>query len=161
MTVEQYNQLVDNYADKLYRFACKSCRNKDLGKDLVQDTFEKVWKKRESIPFKKGKSYLFTTIYHAIVDWSRSEKRKQMIPDFLSDPGSQNNAYSDLNQILHQALEQLPTIQRTVILLRDYEGYSYQEIANISELSMEQVKVYIFRARKALKIYLVSMEKLI
>lgn len=69
-----------------------------------------------------------------------------------------NDNYSDLSEVLQEALAQLPLIQRSVIMLRDYEGYEYNEISDITQLSLSQVKVYIFRARKSLKDYLVSVE---
>ena len=56
-----------------------------------------------------------------------------------------------LNEILEFALNKLPPIQKTVVLLRDYENYSYKEIAEITSLSETQVKVYIFRARNFMK----------
>jgi RNA polymerase sigma-70 factor (ECF subfamily) len=63
-----------------------------------------------------------------------------------------------LSEILSEAVKLLPEIQRTVILLRDYEGYSYKEIGDITELSEAQVKVYIYRARVFLKNYIGKME---
>jgi RNA polymerase sigma-70 factor (ECF subfamily) len=66
--------------------------------------------------------------------------------------------YKGLNEILEQALKRLPEIQRSVILLRDYEGYSYQEIGEITGLNESQVKVYIYRGRLALKKFIGSME---
>ncbi|HFB61480.1 MAG TPA: RNA polymerase sigma factor, partial [Bacteroidetes bacterium] len=66
-------------------------------------------------------------------------------------PESPDNGYSDLKEVLDKAVEQLPEIQRSVVLLRDYEGYSYREIGQITGLSESQVKVYIFRARLFLK----------
>jgi RNA polymerase sigma factor (sigma-70 family) len=74
---------------------------------------------------------------------------------------SHSNQYSDLNEILHEALETLPERQKSVVLLRDYEGYSYQEIGEITSMSESQVKVYIFRARKALKTHIGSIEAVI
>jgi RNA polymerase sigma-70 factor (ECF subfamily) len=68
------------------------------------------------------------------------------------------NDYSDLKEILDMAVGKLPEIQRSVILLRDYEGYSYEEIGNITNLKESQVKVYIYRARVFLKKYIVSPE---
>ena len=62
---------------------------------------------------------------------------------------------------MHKALATLPQVQASVILLRDYEGYSYEEIGNILNLNESQVKVYIFRGRTALKNYLKSMDNLI
>ncbi len=66
--------------------------------------------------------------------------------------------YSDLKEILNHAITRLPEDQKAVILLRDYEGYSYKEIAGITSLTESQVKVYIYRARVFLKNYIVKME---
>ena len=74
---------------------------------------------------------------------------------------SHNKQYTDLKEILNEALSKLPDIQRSVVLLRDYEGYSYTEIAEIAGLSESQVKVYIFRARTFLKNYIGSIEKVV
>jgi len=62
---------------------------------------------------------------------------------------------------LNEALNKLPEIQRSVIMLRDYEGYDYNEIGEITGLNESQVKVYIFRARKFLKNYIGSIEAVI
>jgi RNA polymerase sigma-70 factor (ECF subfamily) len=67
----------------------------------------------------------------------------------------------DLQSQLHEALDQLPDIQQTVVLLRDYEGYGYDEIGEITDLTESQVKVYIFRARKKLQEILVSVEAIL
>ena len=128
-------------------------------KDIVQETFMKVWDKHAEVSFEKVKSYLFTTAYHAIIDWLKKEKRSA---DFeLADPGALSTAPRaefDLQTTLEWALNRLPEIQKTVVLLRDYEGYAYDEIAEITALSESQVKVYIFRARQSLKTYLKQKE---
>ena len=67
----------------------------------------------------------------------------------------------DVKEILDKALDRLPAIQKSVVLLRDYEGYSYKEIGEITGLSETQVKVYIYRARLYLKKYIVSIETVI
>ena len=63
--------------------------------------------------------------------------------------------------VLDEALDRLPELQKSLILLRDYEGYSYEEIGKITGLNESQVKVYIFRGRMALKNYLISIENLV
>ena len=73
------------------------------------------------------------------------------------EPG-EYDSNSELKEILENALAKLPEQQRQLILLRDYEGYSYNEIGEITGLNETQVKVYIFRARKVLKDYIVKME---
>ena len=78
------------------------------------------------------------------------------------EPGEeQPGHYSDLSEILNEALNRLPEIQRSVILLRDYEGYSYEEIGEVTGLTESQVKVYIYRGRISLKKYLVKLENVI
>jgi len=76
MTVKEYNITIDDYSDSIYRFALKQLRNEMSAKDIVQDTFMKVWIKHEEISFGKVKSYLFTTAYHCIIDWVNKEKSR-------------------------------------------------------------------------------------
>jgi RNA polymerase sigma-70 factor (ECF subfamily) len=69
--------------------------------------------------------------------------------------------YKGLKELLNKALDSLPDIQRAVVILRDYEGYSYDEIGSITGLNESQVKVYIFRARQSLKTHLGSLEAIL
>lgn len=126
-------------------------------KDVVQETFTKVWIKHEEIDYSKVKSYLFTAAYHTMLDWIKKEKRSGDIERAV-DPGIERVAPHDLKQVLDDGLARLPEVQRTVVLLRDYEGYNYAEIAEITTLSEAQVKVYIFRARQALKEYIKRLD---
>lgn len=63
--------------------------------------------------------------------------------------------------MLNEALQKLPEIQKSVVLLRDYEGYIYTEIAEITGLNESQVKVYIFRARVTLREYIKRLDLVI
>jgi len=96
-----------------------------------------------------------------MIDVIRKEKYQADYENVNEQEYSETNNYSDLNEILHTALNKLPESQRSVILLRDYEGYSYDEIAEITGLSEAQVKVYIYRGRLFLKKFIVSMETVI
>ena len=93
--------------------------------------------------------------------FSNSQVRKAM--DTFADALQRRRTLShiDVNDILHKALTTLPEAQRNALLLRDYEGYSYQEIGDITGMSESQVKVNIFRARTALKNKLKSIDNLI
>lgn len=161
MTVEEYNKSVDLYADGIYRFALKTLKDQDKAKDTVQDTYEKLWVKHSDVSFEKVKSYLFTTAYHASIDIIRKEKKKGEYESSGIFETSTSDQYSDIHEVLNKAVDQLPEIQKSVLLLRDYEGYSYEEIGEMTGLNESQVKVYIFRARLFLKNYLVSIENLI
>ena len=161
MTVEEYNKAVDSYADNLYRFVVKNLKDEHMSNDIVQDTFEKLWVKLEHVSGLKVKSYLFTSAYHTMIDYIRKQ-RKYSDTDLNNTFEPAHTAhYSDLSEILEQAVQHLPEDQKAVVMLRDYEGYSYREIAEITDLNETQVKVYIYRARIYLKNYIGSMEKVI
>ncbi|HXB41712.1 MAG TPA: RNA polymerase sigma factor [Bacteroidia bacterium] len=159
MTIKEFNTCVDLYADGLYRFILKHVKDTDVARDLVQDTYEKLWLKVNDVESKNAKSYMFTTGYHTTIDYLRRAKKSERL-DFDKHPeetGKENSNY-DLKTLLNKALELLPEIQKSVVLLRDYEGYDYKEIGTITGLTESQVKVYIFRARQTLKEYLVKAE---
>ncbi|MCK4881372.1 MAG: RNA polymerase sigma factor [Bacteroidales bacterium] len=161
MTVEEYNKAVDAYADNLYRFVLKNLRDDAMAEDIIQDSFEKLWMKLEEVSALKVKSYLFTSAYHTMIDYIRKEKRNMVVdPGTLYEQGESDH-YSDLGEVLERAIRNLPENQKAVVMLRDYEGYSYREIAQITGLTESQVKVYIYRARVYLKGYIGSMEKVI
>ncbi len=161
MTAQEYNQCVDHHADGVYRFILKNLRDEDTAQDIVQDTFEKMWMRHSDIDAEKAKSYLFTTAYHTLVDHTRRSKKMSGTDELKLKTYSVENTYSDLREVLDDALERLPEIQRSVIMLRDYEGYSYEEIGQITGLNESQVKVYIFRARMSLKQYIGKLENVI
>jgi RNA polymerase sigma factor (sigma-70 family) len=161
MTVEEFNHCVDMYADNLYRFILKSIKDSDKAKDIVQDTYEKLWLKVSDVASTNAKSYMFTTAYRTMIDLFRRDNKQEKIDESHLYIHSHNKSYSDLKEVLNDAVSKLPEIQRSVIMLRDYEGYNYDEIGEITGLNESQVKVYIFRARKFLKNYIGSMETVI
>ncbi len=161
MTVSEYNTCVDDYADSLFRFVVKNCRDQELARDVVQDTFEKLWVKVSTIEAATAKSYLFTAAYNTMIDAIRKQKNHAQVEEEALDHYHTQNQYSDVKAVLNNALNKLPEIQRAVITLRDYEGYSYEEIGKITGLGESQVKVYIYRARVFLKSYLVRMDSVI
>lgn len=161
MTRKEYNIAVDQFADRLYRFVLKNLKDVDSSKDVVQEVFVKLWEKHENVQFEKVKSYLFTSAYRGVIDLYRKRKRLSEFDTVAESEYSHNKQYSDLSEILEKAVAKLPEVQRSAILLRDYEGYSYQEIGEILSLNESQVKVYIFRGRKFLQNYLKSVETVI
>lgn len=161
MTVKEYNNAVELYSDNVFRFILKNIRDEEKAKDIVQDAFEKMWHKVDEIDALKSKSYLFTTAYRRMIDIIRREKKQGNWDEVAEHKYSHEASYSDLSEILQSALAKLSEIHRSVVMLRDYEGYDYNEISEITQLSLSQVKVYIFRARKQLKDYLVSVETIV
>lgn len=149
MTPQEYNKAVQQYSDRIYRYVLKSLGEKERSKDLVQDCFEKLWISVEEIAYSKAKAWLFSTAHNAMIDIIRKEKR--IVSTDSPREYTYEHGYTDLNEILHECLGKLNESYRSVILLRDYEGYSYREIGDITGLSEAQVKINIYRARMALR----------
>lgn len=152
---------MDSYSDSLYRFILKHIKDEDVAKDIVQDTYEKVWRKVNEIESTNAKSYMFTAAHHTLVDYTRKAKKQGDYTEVIEYNLKHEKQYSDLKEILNAALDKLPEIQKSVVLLRDYEGYDYSEIGKITNLTESQVKVYIFRARASLKNYIGKLEVVI
>lgn len=161
MTVSDYNRCVNQHADAVYRFLLKNIRNREIARDLVQDSFEKLWINVEQVSAEKAKSYLFTTAYHKLIDQTRMDKRMTDWETVNMSQYAHDEQYSDAMEKLEKGILRLPADQRSVLMLRDYEGYSYREISGITGLSEAQVKVYIYRARVFLKDFVGSLEVLI
>lgn len=161
MTEREYNHCVNEYADNVYRFILKNLRHEEDAKDVVQSSFEKLWINKDKVENDRSKSYLFTVAYHQMIDLIRKNKRVSLKDDFSYSKLTTNEPQHQIKEVLNKALYKLSETQRSLVLLKDYEGYSYEEIADITVLSISQVKVYLHRARIQLKNYLVKPENVI
>ena len=161
MTVKEYNRSVDEFSDSVYRFIRGNLKDDDRSNDIVQDTYEKLWRNVAEIEYSVVKSWLFTTAYRNMIDIIRKEKRMTGLEPGHETGMFHESGYSDLNEILHDAVGRLPEQQKTAVMLRDYEGYSYQEIGDITGQSEAQVKINIYRGRLALKNYIGKIETVI
>lgn len=161
MTEREYNECVRNFADNVYRFILKNLRHEEDARDVVQSAFEKLWRNRDEVNAEKSKSYLFTVAYHQMIDHIRKVKRIQLKETFSETTQVSSRPANNLKKILEDALNLLGETQRSLVLLKDYEGYSYEEIGVITGLNESQVKVYLHRARIQLKNYLVSPENVL
>jgi RNA polymerase sigma-70 factor (ECF subfamily) len=93
-----------------------------------------------------------------MIDIIRKEARMKPVENSDEHDLISESQYSDLNEVLHLALDRLPENQKSLVLLRDYEGYSYKEIGDITGLSEAQVKINIYRGRVALRNYIGKIE---
>ena len=159
MTEKEYNLCVDQYADNVFRFIVKNLKHEEDARDIVQTAFEKLWRHREQVEHTKSKSYLFTVAYNQMIDHLRKSKRVQLKDEFSDEVKVQHQTVSsNTKKILMDAVNRLNETQRSLVMLKDYEGYTYEEIGKIMGLTESQVKVYLHRARLTLKNYLVSPE---
>ena len=161
MTINDFNRSVDLWADALYRFVLKNISDSEKSRDIIQDCFEKMWVHHENIDAEKVKGYLFTSAHHTMIDYIRKAKHETLSDWKKMDEPTVKHGYSDLQEVLHEAVQKLPEIQRSVVMLRDYEGYSYREISDITGINETQVKVYIYRARIYLKNYIGQIQNVV
>lgn len=152
MNKKEYNIAVKEHSHKLYGYLLKLIRDKNEADDLVQDAYMKLWEHCESVEFLKSKAWLFTTARNAMLNKIKKDKRKESMKNLPAhkEPYASDNRY-EIKQLLDISLGELPEIQKSIILLRDMEGYNYDEIGEILNLNESQVKVYLFRARKKMK----------
>jgi RNA polymerase sigma factor (sigma-70 family) len=147
-----YNQSVHDYSNRVCRFVDKLLMDSVVAKDITQEAYMRLWEKRDSVDFEKVRAWLFTTAYRLSMDHIQRQKRfdrEEHIPEFWVEPEN-----PDLKRIVNESLALLSEVQRSIVLLKDYEGYSYDEIGEMLNLSEQQVKVYLFRARKKVKEYI-------
>ncbi len=161
MTEREYNECVNHYADNVYRFILKNLRHEEDARDVVQGAFEKMWVNRLQVDNEKSKSYLFTVAYNTMIDHIRKNKRISLKDDFAEDSRGTDHQHSNAKRILDEALAKLSETQRSLVMLKDYEGYNYAEIGEITGLNESQVKVYLHRARLQLRTYIVRPENVI
>jgi RNA polymerase sigma-70 factor (ECF subfamily) len=161
MTEKEYNDCVNLYADNVYRFIVKNLRHEEDARDVVQTAFEKLWRNRDEVDNDRCKSFLFTVAYNGMIDHLRKVKRVYLKEEFREETRISDRQHNNTKEILERALSKLSETQRSLVLLKDYEGYSYDEIGKIMNLSESQVKVYLHRARLQLKDYLVKVENVI
>ena len=147
--------------DKLYRLALRITLNSAEAEDVVQETLIKVWNRRaqweeiesiEAFALTVCRNLSLDKIKRMGNDHESLDDSPHDSPDCSSSSNPEELAMArDQVALIRQLIDRLPEKQRSVIQLRDIEGKSYREIANIMCISEEQVKVNLFRARQTIK----------
>lgn len=144
--------------DKLFRLALRITFNRAEAEDVVQETLIRVWNKRDEWPqFGSIEAYCLTVAKNLAID--RSQKKEAQNVELTPEMEEESEASGPYDQlinkermsIIHRLINELPEKQRLIMQLRDIEGESYKEIAKILNLTEEQVKVNLFRARQKVK----------
>ncbi len=150
MTTREYNDCVRHYGDDLYRFALRYAGERMVAEDAVQDTFVILWERHKEVEAHRAKGWLIRLLYRRLINEHRHEEVRRKAE--LEHPGNwdQHEGF-ELHDALQKALNQLPELQRVLLLMRDLEGYDYAEMAQQTGISVDQVGVYLFRARKTMK----------
>jgi RNA polymerase sigma-70 factor, ECF subfamily len=144
--------------DKLFRVALRITFNRAEAEDVVQDTMVRVWNKRDEwSQLESIEAYCLTVCKNLAIDRSQKMEAQNvpLTPD-LEQRAVASGPYDQLvneerMKLIHQLINELPEKQRVIMQLRDIEGESYKEISNVLQLTEEQVKVNLFRARQKIK----------
>ena len=140
MTDKEYNSCVSDHADGVYRFILKNLQHVEDARDVVQSAFEKMWVNRSQVNMATAKSFLFTVAYNQMIDHIRKNKRIELREHFNDNARIESGEIPSFKWELEKALEQLTPLQKSLVLLKDYEGYSYEEIGEITTLNASQLK---------------------
>lgn len=162
MNRREFNIAVEQHSGNLYGYALRFLRNSEDARDIVQDVFEKLWRHRKAVESPKAKAWMFTTAHNAMINFS-NRKGRVLLSDEMGGYDKRTvvpNTFES-QQVVERAVNILPPLQKSIILLRDLEGYAYRDIGEILDLTEAQVKVYLFRARKKIKNQLKGMVELV
>ena len=147
MTDKEYKEQIDLHADDVLRYLAKNIKDGEVAKDILQDTFVSLWENKEKVEPSKIKNWLFTVAHNNMLKLFRYNKIRQN--SFIEENSSESNLEN--TQLIDQLLKQLPDRMRQCLMLKDWQGFSIKEIAEILNISEENVKVNIFRAKVKLK----------
>lgn len=156
MTRAEYNDNIQYWSGNVLRFAVWNCGDRMRGEDAMQEAFARLWEIKEQVSVEKGLGFLLTVARRYLVDCFRhdavvAKAHAEMAQ--TAEATTEQKGYGLSDEML-EALNSLPEVQRSIIQLRDVDGYSYKEIAQMLDLSDQQVQVYLFRARTNMKKYL-------
>ena len=144
--------------DKLYRLALRITLDSAEAEDIVQDTMTRVWNKRDEwAQFNSIEAFCLTVARNLAID--RSQKSEAQNIELTTETQEMSDGSTPERQLerseqmdlVRKLINELPEKQRTIIQLRDIEEKSYKEIADVMQLTEDQVKVTLFRARQRIK----------
>lgn len=157
MDTHEYNECVKNYSDGIFRFIVKNLGDSFEAENIVQNTFEKLWIRREDVRMETAKAYLFRVAYNNMIDIIRKNKQTTELEN-AGHVAADKHEYNNMMEYVNKAVQELPEKQRSALTLRDFEGHDYKTIGDITGMNESQVKVNIFRARKYIKEYIQRLE---
>ncbi|WP_106567302.1 RNA polymerase sigma factor [Cecembia rubra] len=144
---------------KLYRMAYLWVKDREAANDVLQQVFEKAWTKRNDLQTMENPTgWMVRALKNESMQHFRGSRKMEAITDLeLEDEEIQESEpQGERLKMVFRFLDKLPEKQKEVFQLREVEGLTYEEIADYLEISVDQVKVNLHRARKSLKEYLIA-----
>jgi len=157
----QFKSCVETHRHRVYSYVLHMLGDPAASADVTQDTFIRLWEHRTALEERRVLSWLLRVARNACIDQMRKRKVRRSVDDeegsiVDSLPDSGRSPYGDaaaalFNERLEQALERLGEPHRSIVVLREIQEYKYEEISDVLNLPLNTVKVYLHRARKALR----------
>lgn len=164
MMLESFKSEVLPLKNKLFRFAYSILRDDDLSKDVVQETMLKVWEKRTNLrTIHSLEAWCITLTRNFALDKLRSKHHNTVdLYEGFDREHDEKSPYQlaelgNTMEVIDRIVDKLPLKQKETFQLRDIEGFSYQEISEITGYNINDVKVSIFRARKIIRANLLKL----
>lgn len=156
----QLRALIDEHADAVYHLALGILRDPGLAEDVVQDTMIKAWRGLgEFRGDSSTRTWILRIAHHTAIDVVRRRRDRPLAPEDLpdhsasgaeaADPATRATARDELGA-LGAALAELDDLSRSIVVLREVEGLTYEEISRTLDVSTAVVKTRLLRARRAL-----------
>lgn len=154
-----YQQAIDQHRHRVLSFAHYSLRVREDAEDVTQEVFIKLWQNWQKIDHEKLGAWLMKVAHNSVIDHVRKQRPQQTNLDQYAEVEDQVGEESDATQLdqqqfkrqLQSAIKSLEDPFRSIVIMRDIQGMSYEEIQGSLELSASQVKVYLHRARRKLR----------
>ena len=162
MDKNEFISLVLPLKDRLFRVAWCILRSKEEAEDIVQDVMLKVWRDEKG-KVENRAAYCYTmarnlALNRLVLKDNRSKELEGAYEQEVQEQPLENIIRTEKMKLLYRMIDGLPGLQRDVVQLRDMEGLSYRDIAKTLQVTEEQVKVNLFRARKKIKTWILNME---
>lgn len=157
--VEAFQVLYKHYQQKVYRFCLRMLSDTGLAQDAFQETFVKVYEHRKEFRGSNFAPWLFTIARHVCLNTIRTKKDYDSFDETMYSYEKDNGSDYSVKDAISKAIATLPASLREALLLREYEEYSYQDIADILNIDLSLAKIRVHRARNILRKILKPLAK--
>ena len=149
---DAFVELYGRYRARIYAYALRMVGDRERANDVFQETFTRIYQRQDpDRPIQNVSAYVFTTARNICLNAIRDAKPTTEVEEFHQVAFQPNHENLELAEMVKTALELLPLHHREAFVLREYDGLSYQEIAEITGSSLATVKIHIFRAKEKLR----------
>jgi len=161
-SIEAFEKILYAYEKPIYSYIYRLVRRREEAEDLTQESFIKLYQHLDSVDTSKNfRAWVYKIATNTVYDWLRKKQKRQEL-FIIDDPNIQfetvdtQTPYQDMQRVerakdVESALEKVRPVYRAVLLLFYWQGFGYNEIAQVLSLPLNTVKTYLYRAKHALK----------